>query len=1073
MENSWNARQQYQRNFEKIISGLNEAQLEAVNSIEGPVLTIAGPGTGKTHILAARIGQILLNTDAAPQNILCLTFTDAGVIAMRKRLLEFIGPDAQKINVFTFHSFCNKVIRENIDAFGFEQLQPVSDLERIDLIRSMIDDLEPTHPLRLSNRSNPYQFEIKLKNLFSLMKSEGQDAANICKIADEYAALVPSLEKFIYKRKSGEFQKGDLKKKEYDKEIKRLKELKSAAMLFEIFENKMRTAGRYDYDDMILWVLRLFMDNDNEDILRNYQEQYQYVLVDEFQDTNGAQNSILMKLIEYWDVPNVFVVGDDDQSIFEFQGARVKNMIDFFNHYSTKGLKLVVLEENYRSGQEILDAAKQIIDRNQIRIIRLLDQMSTDNQISKNLLASNPAILQKEIDISIKEYPNKLQEEIDILNRIRSLHEKGMAYREMAVIYFMHKQSSELIRLFEKHEIPFQTKRQINILETPIIKNLLLLLRYLATEFEKPYSGETIIYELLHVDFFGISAADIASLSTHIAFANRQKHDNGDYAYLQWRDILKNEAKLREILGSSPDKIIEISKLTDEAMLLMLNYPLTDIIEKLLNQSGIINFVLRSPDKQWLTELISSFFNFVREELERNPYLDLKKLLILIDRLIDNKLEIALIRNTHAADGVNLLTAHSAKGLEFDAVFMLHCLGDYWEPGASKKSFTQFYLPENFRKSNEESDTEEASRRLFYVAMTRAKTFLQLSYHAKQNNQKVTKRASFIDELIIDYAMPLEQCSVSDEQVIEEQFLLLQSSKLPDSAKIDRDNIAALLQDFRLSVSSLNSYLECPLSFFYQNVLRIPSTSSVEAIYGTTVHQTLKKAFDSASNSASKQFPELEVFLDFFQEEMFRKSVQFSPKAYEDALKLGMEQLPVYYRQRLNEFNEELIDGIWTERSFQSYFRGIPLKGAIDKICINERGNIKTLHVVDYKTGKLDNARFNPATKRNEKGGIYYRQLVFYKILLEHADFSPFKVKSAEIDYLSPDDSEHFPRKSMEISDEDVELVGNLISNTYERIMAQEFSDGCGRNKCKWCNFVKTQLSPDSFRDEEEELLDD
>jgi DNA helicase II / ATP-dependent DNA helicase PcrA len=242
VENISAARQHYLRNFKNIISGLNQAQLDAVNVLEGPVLTIAGPGTGKTHILAARIGQILLSTDAAPYNILCLTFTDAGVLAMRKRLLEFIGPDAHKIHIFTFHSFCNKVIQENIDVFGYEALQPVSDLERIDIIRNLIDELSPSHPLRLYNRRNPYQFEIKLRNLFSLMKTEGLDAIAIGKIIDEYIDILPGLEKFRYKRKSGEFQKGDLKKKDYDKELLRMQELRTAAELFELFEQKMQEA---------------------------------------------------------------------------------------------------------------------------------------------------------------------------------------------------------------------------------------------------------------------------------------------------------------------------------------------------------------------------------------------------------------------------------------------------------------------------------------------------------------------------------------------------------------------------------------------------------------------------------------------------------------------------------------------------------------------------------------------------------------------------------------------------------------------------------------------------------------
>jgi DNA helicase-2/ATP-dependent DNA helicase PcrA len=256
-------------------------------------------------------------------------------------------------------------------------------------------------------------------------------------------------------------------------------------------------------------------------------------------------------------------------------------------------------------------------------------------------------------------------------------------------------------------------------------------------------------------------------------------------------------------------------------------------------------------------------------------------------------------------------------------------------------------------------------------------------------------------------------------------------------------------------------------------VLRIPSTSSPEALYGVAVHYALKKSFDDAQRAGLEKLPELEVFLDHFRQELFRKNVQLSPKAYADALKLGAEQLPEYYRQRYIRFGGQLSAEIKTEKSLKAYYKGIPLKGVIDKICFNGSDDHKTLHLADYKTGKLDDSRFVSINKRNELGGSYYRQLVFYKILIEHADFSPYKVKSAEIDYLSPDDSNIFQVKTLELDEQDAEAVGNLISSSYERIMAQEFSEGCEKKYCKWCNFVKTQRSPDSFRDEEEELLDD
>src|SRR5678810_1293339 len=179
-------RQQLEK-FQEEYNRLNEMQRRAVDTIEGPVMVIAGPGTGKTQILASRVGKILIDTDTQPENILCLTYTDAGVVAMRKRLLGFIGPDAYKVNIYTFHAFCNDVIQENLSMFEKTALDPISDLERIDLFKILIEKKKKNHPLK-RYRGDVY-FEINnLQNLFSTMKREGWTPAFISSKIDEYIA---------------------------------------------------------------------------------------------------------------------------------------------------------------------------------------------------------------------------------------------------------------------------------------------------------------------------------------------------------------------------------------------------------------------------------------------------------------------------------------------------------------------------------------------------------------------------------------------------------------------------------------------------------------------------------------------------------------------------------------------------------------------------------------------------------------------------------------------------------------------------------------------------------------------
>src|SRR5215210_7247943 len=205
-----NYREHLQKKFTEEYKKLNPEQRKAVDSIEGPVMVIAGPGTGKTQILSARIGKILMDTDARPDNILCLTYTDAGVIAMRKRLLYFIGPDAYKVNIYTFHAFCNDVIQENLSLFEKNSLDPISELEKIQFFKSLIDDFPKNHPLK-RYRGDVY-FEIKnLDHLFSTMKKEGWEPAFLNHKIDEYIASLAHREEYICKRASGKFRRGDIR----------------------------------------------------------------------------------------------------------------------------------------------------------------------------------------------------------------------------------------------------------------------------------------------------------------------------------------------------------------------------------------------------------------------------------------------------------------------------------------------------------------------------------------------------------------------------------------------------------------------------------------------------------------------------------------------------------------------------------------------------------------------------------------------------------------------------------------------------------------------------------------------
>jgi len=1060
------AKDNYNKHFKAILSTLNPAQKQAVTETEGPVIAIAGPGTGKTHILTARIGQILLTTDTQPHNILCLTFTDAAVNAMRQRLLDFIGPDAHRVHIYTFHSFCNKVIQENLEIFGRHDLEPLSDLERIEIIRGIINELDVEHPLKMNQR-DPYYYEQHLADLFKQMKAERWSAEFIQSKIATYLDLLPQDPEMRYKRKAGEFQKGDLKEAKFNTIAKKMHRLDQAVLLFKQYQTVLDHRQRYDYEDMILWVLEAF--EKEEFLLRTYQEQYLYLLVDEFQDTNGSQSAIVHQLVAYWgEDPNLFIVGDDDQSIYEFQGARVKNMTDFYAQYQ-RNLLLILLQENYRSSQNILDAARDLIEHNKIRIINQIEGL----ELNKVLVGANPAVATIQTPVEIIAYPNQLQEEIAIVQRIEQLKKEGVALKEVAIIYAKHKQADNLIQLFEKRQIPYQSKRRINILDMPIVHNLRKLMGYIANEYAKPDSNEDIFFEFLHYDFIGVSSRDAAILTAWMARKKKSLFSKGDFENVpMWRDTIRDAALLASIGLESVAQLTNFAAFLDESIHHYKDYSLPQLFELLINRSGLVAFITKQTKKAWLVQIVGTLFEFVKQETAKDPKLTLGTFLILLDQMEANKIGMGLFQLDQADDGVHLITAHSAKGLEFEYVFIINGLKDYWEP--RNTAGKRFPFPDTITYSNE-TDPQEAARRLFYVAMTRAKKSLQISYYQYNTAHKIQTKAAFVDELL-QAKNPSIQFS-EQEAFLSDEWQLLQIEKAPDKPKINllsTSMLDALLEGFRLSISAMNNYIHCPLSFYYEYILRVPSLSSVEAAYGTAVHNSLNRIFNLAIKNEN-QLPEVDVLLEIFGFEMQNQRIFLIHRIYKERLELGNRHLRAYYNARKDEWNQLLQKAtVLTEKPLRNVeWQGVPMTGTIDKLLYLPHTSGRKVHIVDYKTGKLQDRRLSLPSKAHPYGGTYWRQLIFYKILIENSNLSPYPVLSAEIDYLTPNEEGIFPSKSIDFKPKEVALVQTMIEQVYQNIMSHNFAEGCGEKHCKWCNFAQRNLAPNQFSNAEVELLDD
>ncbi|MEO6150355.1 MAG: ATP-dependent DNA helicase, partial [Mucilaginibacter sp.] len=851
----------------------------------GPVLVVAGPGTGKTQILAARIGKILTDTDALPGEILCLTYTDAGAVAMRKRLFDFIGPDAYRINIYTFHAFCNEVIQENLEYFGKINLDAISDLESAMLFQELIDDFENNHVLKRFTGDRYYDAS-RLKSLFSTMKRESWTEDFIKQAVKSFVDDLPNREEYIYKRANAVkgISIGDPKQADIDKVVEQMNKLLAAAAEYTRYDAKMKANNWYDYDDMIIWVLKAFREN--EDILRRYQERYQYILVDEFQDTNGSQNELLKFLLNYWDTPNVFVVGDDDQSIYKFQGANMGNILDFANDY-VNTLHTVVLKHNYRSNQHILDISKALINNNKKRLTNQL-------QLDKNLQASHPRFSELVVEPTIREYENPNQEIVDIARIIKQQLTKGTPANEIAVIYRNHSQAEDLVHYLDTQKIAVNTKRKIDLLTIPFGEKIINILRYLAMELDSPYSGDELLFEIMHYDLFNIPPIEIAKASIAVAKENYGTYNNDTPKTSLRKYISEMQPPAQPGLFDNNLRMEMKFLVSDIDYLLKATVSLTlqQLFQQVTAKMGILRFVMQQPDKGMYMQMLTSFFDFIKAKSRKNPEITIAELIALIDLMKKNNIRLELNQVIFSDNGINFLTAHGSKGLEFEHVFFIGCDRNTWDKKARNHGFS---YPDTLTGSPDDDITQkEEARRLFYVAITRAKQCLNISFARTDKKGKDQEASQFVGEILAESHLEVTYPKVDANDMVEFLATQFNEADKPQVELLDKNYINQLLQNYTLSVTHLNNFLDCPLKFYFQCLIRVPSGKSPAATFGQAVHWALNRAFRKLKDN-DNEFTSTADFMNEFKWYMFRNRDSFTKTDFKLRLDYGEKILPPYY----------------------------------------------------------------------------------------------------------------------------------------------------------------------------------
>lgn len=1018
--------------FEKAFNQLNDKQREAVTDFEGPMMVIAGPGTGKTQLLAVRIGYILQHTDTQAHNILALTYTDAGTVAMRQRLVQFIGTDAYKVHIYTFHSFCSSVIKENVEFFGgYSDLEPMSDLEKYGIYKELIDSFPIGHPLKRLSGKIYYERE-RLEPFFGVMKKEGWTKEEMIEAYEKDKIKFEEHPDNLYKK--GE-NKGQVKKTAADKFYPKQKLALAAVQEFENYNALLSRYRRFDYADMISWVLKAF--NEHHHLLSDYQERFHYFLVDEYQDTNGTQNELIFQLADFWDRPNLFVVGDDDQAIYRFQGAKIQNLKDFRIKFNPK---VVVLENNYRSTQNILNGSTLLIENNDERLVN-------EGELEKNLIKSRNDI-SDEKPIFINRYLNVLHEEFHILNHIKKLHDEGKDLSEVAILARKHKMFDNYVKYFKYHKIPYQIKRKINILDEYEVIKLINILEYFNKEISSPNSGEYLLFKILHYSYFDLSAQDIAILNIYCSRRTDTEEDN-----ISYRKALSDVNLLKKIGLKEPDKMHFVFVKLEERLADLIDCTPQVFFDKLFTKNGILEDILSSPDSSYRMSLVNQFLNYIKDESTNNPGLTLNDLLNNLNELKKLDIIIPLNKVHHSNNGVHLTTIHGSKGLEYNTVFIINSTTSSWEN--SRPPSRTFAIPQSIfgdehevlTKEEEKKIKVEDERRLFYVAMTRARNELYISYPLENAENKIQEASQFV----LDVNPEIEEhnyIKIADAELNHYLADLLRYTQ-DKYELIDKDLVDKQLENLVLNATAINKYLKCPLTYYFENVLRVPSARTKSNGFGNAMHYALEFFFIELKKNENFEVPSKETLLEYFYKGMRKYRSHFTETEFEEQKANGEDLLGFYYDKNTARWGSARDYHVELQIKNIEY-AGIPVSGMIDRVDVYDDG----IDIYDYKSGTINNGwkKTYPPSDKQPEGTDYWRQMVFYSFLIEKYPLKDWKTKSFNIHFLEKDKGKEKYRK-ITVGAEEKELVKEQLEACYEGIKNQDFH-ACGEEDCRWCKFV-------------------
>ncbi len=897
---------------------LNKEQIEAIKFGTGPLLIIAGAGTGKTTVITERIKYLIFSKKAEPSEILALTFTEKAAREMEERVDVAMPYGYTQMWIMTFHSFCDKILRREALHIGLDpRYKLMTEAESVQLLRNNLFklDLNYFRPL-----GNPNKFLSGMLQHFSRLQDEDVSPKDYLK---------------WIKKSDSDFEKWQ----ELAKAYKVYDEIK-------VKENVM------DFGDIIVKTLKLFRDRPN--ILKEYQKQFKYLLVDEFQDTNFAQNELVKLLVGK--TGNITVVGDDDQSIYKFRGAAVSNIVQFRKSFSKT--KIVVLTKNYRSTQEILDRSYDLIQHNNP------DRLEVVENVNKKLTAekidpTSPKASRGEAIEFI--HADRVENEADLIAKkiselINQSTNQPINYKDVAILVRANNHSEPIGRALSRHGIPYQFLGPGRLFKQPEIVDLISYLKVLYN-----FTDSVAFYRLLSIDHFRITGRELAEL--------------GNYARKNNLSLFESAEKIG---GESIKNILEIIK---KHLDLVKKNTAGQLLYYFLEETGLLQKLLspESAEAEKRAKNISKLFDKLKSYEADHEDSSVTAVVDWLDLSMElGESPLATNEDWTEINAVNILTVHSAKGLEFPVVFIVNLVGQRFPTNERRE---QIPIPDELIKEVlPVGDYHlEEERRLFYVGMTRAKERLFLTaadYYGEGKREK--KLSPFIFEALGEKSVASEKWLVASEQL---SLLDYKPHEPPVTSH------KPPLQIDYLSYSQIETFQTCPMHYKLKYIYKVPTPPSASQSFGTAMHATFKNFFEEVGRRTK---PSDKLLYNLLEKNWIKEG--YKTKSHEsEFFKKGKLYLSGFLK---NGFNPKILP-VALEQPFtvplttnhqSPATQPLKIGGKIDRVDVLPDG---TIEIIDYKTGA--NLPLQKDVDKNLQLSFY--ALAASKIPTEPFDKVPEKIK--------------------------------------------------------------------------------